>query len=283
MLGSDLLRQIEELEKRYKESRQKLRVLFEITRLLSSYLHLKEVLNGIIALLTKEYKFDLCAILLLDTNNCIKVKSCVGLNQDFLKTIKTKSLDPYTKKCLETKKIVIINDIENKVGKEEQKSLFIPKHMKSFALTPIMVEEKVIGMLITASKKKNYFHIRYSDAIYIIASEIGIAIKMSQLYEEIYDSQKELEKKVKQRTRQLEETHKRLLEAERHAAMGKMANRVAHELRNSLTIIGGFARRLSKRLSEDDPNKEYVDIIVEEVEKLEKKVTKIIRLEPEEE
>jgi transcriptional regulator with GAF, ATPase, and Fis domain len=283
MKGSDLLRQIEELEKRYKESRQKLRILFEITRLLSSYLHLKEVLNGIITLLTKEYKFDLCAIMLLDTNDCIKVKSCVGLKEDFLKDIEKKTLDLHTKKCLETKKIVIVNDIENKMSQKEREKLLVPETMKSFALTPIMVEEKVIGVLITASKRKNYFHVRYSDAIYIIANEIGIAIKMSQLYEEIYNSQKELEKKVKERTKQLEETHKKLLEAERHAAMGKMANRVAHELRNSLTVIGGFARRLSKRLSKDDPNKEYVDIIVKEVEKLERKVAKIIRLEPEEE
>ena len=68
---------------------------------------------------------------------------------------------------------------------------------------------------------------------------------------------------------------------ERHAAMGKMANRVAHELRNSLTVIGGFARRLSKKMPKEDPNRKYVDIIVEEVGKLEKKVAKIISLEPE--
>ncbi len=282
MIGSDLLRQIEELERRYKESKQKLRILFEITHLLSSYLHLREVLDKTVELLTEEYKFDLCAIMLLSTNNCVKVKSYFGLKPDFFQLIKNKPLDQYAKKCIETKRIIIVNDIEARVKGEERENLLVPKEIKSFALTPILLEEKVIGILLTASKKKRYFHFRYSDAIYIIAREIGIAIKMAQLYEEISNSQKELEKKVKERTRQLEETHKKLLEAERHAAMGKMANRVAHELRNSLTVIGGFARRLSKRLSKDDPNKEYVDIIVKEVEKLEKKVAKIIKLEPEE-
>ena len=84
MILKDLLYQTKELEKRYKESRQKLRILFEITRLVSSYLHLKNVLHAIIRLLTKEYKFDLCAILLLDVNNHIKIKKCVGLKEDFV-------------------------------------------------------------------------------------------------------------------------------------------------------------------------------------------------------
>ncbi len=284
MVIKSLLYQNKELEKRYKESRKKLRVLFEITRLVSSYLHLKDVLHAIVELLIKEYKFDLCAILLLDSNRDIKIRKCVGLEKDFIEEIKDKAIeDPYTQRCFKTKKIVIVNSIERKVTEKDRKRLLIPESMKSFALTPITVDNNVIGILITASKRENYFHFRYGDAIYIVANEIGIAIKMAQLYDEIYNSQRELEEKVRERTAQLEETHKRLLKIERHAAMGRMANRVAHELRNSLTVIGGFARRLSKKTPEDDPNRKYLEIIVKEVETLEKKVAKIIKLEPEEE
>ncbi len=283
MVLQDILFQLKELEKRYKESRQKLRILFEISRLVSSYLHLEKVLDEVIKLLTKEYKFDVCAILLLKINSDIKVESCVGLEANFAKHITgSLILDPYTKRCIATKKIVIVNDIKQEVLKKNYSNLLIPNDMKSFALTPIMVEDNVIGVLITASRQKNYFHFRYSDAIYVVANEIGVAIKIAQLYDEIFNAHKELEKKVKERTAQLEKTHKRLLEIERHAAMGRMANRIAHELRNSLTVIGGFAKRLSNKIAKDDPNKKYVDIIVNEVEKLEKKVSKIIKLEPEE-
>ncbi len=279
MVFKSLLSQIDELERKYKENRKKLRILFEITKLVSSHLHLQNVLEGIIRLLIKEYKFDLCAILLISTNNHVKVESCVGLEKGFIEKIENRQLkDPYAIRCFEKKRIVIVNDIDEIQDKDH---LIVPNTMNSFAFTPIMVEDKVIGILVTASKRKNYFHVRYSDAIYIVANEIGIAIKISQLYDEVYISQQELEKKVKERTRQLEETHRKLLEMERHAAMGKMANRVAHELRNSLTVIGGFARRLSKKMPKEDPNRKYVDIIVEEVGKLEKKVAKIISLEPE--
>ena len=66
------------------------------------------------------------------------------------------------------------------------------------------------------------------------------------------------------------------------AALGTMANRVAHELRNSLTIVGGFARRLQTKMSDSDPNKSYLKMIVGEVMLLENKVAKIIKLKNEE-
>ena len=89
----------------------------------------------------------------------------------------------------------------------------------------------------------------------------------------------ELERKVRERTRELQEQSEKLVEAERLAALGKMANRVAHELRNSITVVGGFARRVYEKTPADDPNRKYLQMMVDEVKRLEHKVSEILKID----
>ncbi len=104
---------------------------------------------------------------------------------------------------------------------------------------------------------------------------------LQNAHAELYNLNQELEKKVEERTRELKERTEQLVEAERLATAGKMANRVAHEFRNSLTVIGGFARRIYEKASDDDPNKKYLKILLREVAVLENKVLEIIRIKNE--
>ena len=44
---------------------------------------------------------------------------------------------------------------------------------------------------------------------------------------------------------------------------------MAHEIRNPLSAVGGFARRIQRSLAEGDPNAEYAAVIVREIQRLE--------------
>ena len=261
-----------------RESEQKLTILCEITRLVSSLLHLQYVLDAIVDLLTREFKLDACSIRLLDDDGNMRIKSQKGLSRKFVETATRKpTVDSYSGECFLTGKIVIVNKAKE-IDKPISTTILAGENIESFAVTPIKSEGNIIGVLVTASKRKNYFHERYNDVIYVIANQIGIAIKISQLYDDIYAFSQELEKKVQERTRKLEEKSKQLVEAERLAVLGKMANMVADECRNSLTVIGGFSRRLYKKTPDDDPRKKDLRIIVEEVAVLESKVSKIVKM-----
>jgi signal transduction histidine kinase len=60
-------------------------------------------------------------------------------------------------------------------------------------------------------------------------------------------------------------------------ALGQMAEGVAHEVRNPMVSIGGFARRIHQQLPEGDPLKEYASHIIKEVERLETMIEEIVR------
>jgi len=61
--------------------------------------------------------------------------------------------------------------------------------------------------------------------------------------------------------------HEQLAQSEKMAALGAMMAEITHEIRNPLVSIGGFTRRLARKVSDPDA-KRYVDIILSEVGRL---------------
>jgi len=259
-----------------KECEQMLNLLFDISKIVCSFSHLQDVLNAIVDLLMDEFALDACSIRMLDDDGNLRIKSQRGLSKRFVETATRRpTADSYSGECFLTGKITIVNDIKE-IDKPISTTLLVGEDVKSFAVTPIKVEGESIGVLVTSSKKSNYFHKRFNDVIYIIANQIGIAIKMSKLYEEIYNFSKVLEKKVESRTKELKEKSKRLAKAEKIAAMVKLVNRIADDCRNPLTVVGGFARRLYEKTPDSDPDKKYLKMIVDEVKILEDNISRII-------
>ncbi|MGC8491819.1 MAG: response regulator [Syntrophobacteraceae bacterium] len=70
----------------------------------------------------------------------------------------------------------------------------------------------------------------------------------------------------------------RLVEEEKTKAVDRVMAEITHELRNPLTSIGGFARKVNENLPEGDPNKKYLQMILDDVVRLEKMVRDLVEL-----
>ncbi len=79
-----------------------------------------------------------------------------------------------------------------------------------------------------------------------------------------------LSKELRRYINELKYTQGKLMQAEKLSALGRFTADVAHEIRNPLATVGGFARRLEKRLINGTREKEYAVLIVSEVDRLER-------------
>jgi len=129
-----------------------------------------------------------------------------------------------------------------------------------FACVPLVARAKVVGV-IAVDNKFNGKPITDEDLelLSVFATQAGLAVESARVYTHLEDASRELQR-----------SHHQLLHQERLAALGEMAAHVVHEIRNPLVSIGGFARRLAKRLLDREPEGQYAQIIAREVDRLER-------------
>jgi len=130
----------------------------------------------------------------------------------------------------------------------------------SFATVPLMGKGRVIGVVLV-DNLYNQNPITEEDIHFLsmFANQAGLAIENARLYRNLEEVHQELK-----------ETQTFLVHLEKMVALGEMSTTIAHEIKNPLTSIGGFARRLDRNFPEESQEKKYSQTIIKEVSRLEK-------------
>ena len=72
----------------------------------------------------------------------------------------------------------------------------------------------------------------------------------------------------------MKELQMRLIEMEKLASLGQLVDGIAHEVRNPLVTIGGLARRVKEKIT-DERMQGHINLIIHEVERLENLVKRV--------
>ncbi len=139
----------------------------------------------------------------------------------------------------------------------------------------------MVGLLVSTASGLIYF-ISYADGgysmhwtdfalriffLYILSISAGLLSRMMRKDREKISL---LNHHLKESLTHLEEAQQKLVETAKLSALGRMTSDVAHEIRNPLVSIGGFARKCLTTIDPDSKEKRYVQIIVNETTRLEK-------------
>lgn len=156
-------------------------------------------------------------------------------------------------------------DIQN----DEERQLCAEIAAEEFLLAPLVNDGKPIGLLFADNAITRE---PITDDLISYVEIICNATKQNFERMSLYEKLKESVDKLQRSNQLLHEHQTRAQNLERLSAIGQMAAVVAHEIRNPLVTIGGFAKSLADDMSPEDPNSRFVNIIYDEVQRLERVV-----------
>ena len=132
----------------------------------------------------------------------------------------------------------------------------VPLIAKDRAIAVVVADNKYSGMPLTEDR---------ISLLRLLANQAGLALENAEAYRNLEIKVKQLGKAL----HKLRETQEKLVRSEQLATVGRMAAHVAHEIRNPLTAIGGFAKSILKNPQNVEQVKLGAKIIDKEVRRLE--------------
>ncbi|MDY6839826.1 MAG: ATP-binding protein [Thermodesulfobacteriota bacterium] len=227
------------LKARHKE----LAVLHDIASDLTSSLGLTEILDRAIIKVREHFRVDAVRIYLMDeTDQYLELVAYKGISKKQVEGLrKIRMGEGFSGKAARTKSFVAqkVSDLENGA----RSALLTSKGFKVIICVPLIVKDRVVGVMNLASKRLLSLNERKIDLLVAIGSQIAIATNVAKLHDDLWKKAEEIREKKE--------------------ALEFFAYTIAHDLKNPAVGISGFARLLADKYEDrlDERGKKYCEQI----------------------
>jgi signal transduction histidine kinase len=200
------------------------------------------------------------------------IRHARGEKKETVKKIRLKVGEGIAGYVVQTGKPMVINDVSKEKRFSKKFDMLTGFKTRSLICVPLTLHGKTTGAIQVLNKKsEKRFSENDLEILTTLSQQISVAMENARLYER-------LEEKFQMTAQELSDVQEKLIRTERIAAMGNLVNGIAHEIRNPITVIGGFARRIKNKAAEHPELMTYSEVILGETERLERLVKQVREL-----
>jgi len=260
---------------RMAQERARMRVLmplFELAKQRLEHVDLYEFYDQVLTLALKETRADSAALFSLgDDDQTFTKEASIGRELSCGPECAT-----LIRVARERQEAFVVDDrVAKELGIHEA---FERTGVEAVLCAPLHAPGRYVGMLLlTKAQGQGAFRSADIEILTILSGQVAGLVENARLVAQLEEWNRELERRVEERTRALEEAQQRLLRSERLATVGQLGASIAHELRNPLGVINNSVYFLRLRLGEEDPKiTKHLDIIEHEVRSANKIITDLM-------
>ncbi len=235
----------------------RLSAIHDFSKRISTLLSVEDVLDVTLNMIEKVLGYEHCAIHFVDRKkNALHNKIHRGYSEKLMKSLNLllDGREGITAWVAREGEATTVPDV-----REDPRYVPGMDGTRSEMAVPLKVGNEILGVIDVESPEVNAFSEDDLTTLSALASYVAIAIKNSLLFRDLAEAKTELEewsiqleRKVRERTHELQEAQDQVLRSERLATIGQLSASIGHELRNPLGVLSNSLYFLNLKLKDGD-------------------------------